>query len=52
MKPKLVNFLNDQIDFIDRMSDAHPKEIYWQYAAAKMEQLRSMYRGFLTRLHL
>ena len=49
---KVVNFLNDQIDFIDAMSAAHPKELYWQYAAAKMEQLRSMYRGFLTRVHL
>lgn len=44
--------MNQQIDFIDKMTQAHPKEIYWQYAAAKMEQLRYMYRGFLTRLHL
>jgi len=28
--------LNDQIDFIDKMAEAHPKEIYWQYAAAKL----------------
>lgn len=34
------------------MTEAHPKEIYWQYAGAKMEQLRYMYRGFLARLHL
>lgn len=52
IKQKVINFLNDQIDFIDAMAAAHPKELYWQYAAAKMEQLRSMYRGFLTRLHL
>ena len=52
LSPKVVNFLNDQIDFIEKMAEAHPKELYWQYAAAKMEQLRYMYRGFLTRLHL
>ena len=52
MKPALVQFLNDQIDFVDQMGDTHEKDIFWQYSKAKMEQLRFMYRGFLTRLHI
>ncbi len=52
LKSNLINFLNDQIDYIDTMAEAHPKELYWQYAKAKMEQLRSMYRGFLTRINI
>ena len=52
LKPEVVNFLNTQIDYVDQMAEAHSKELFWQYAQAKMEQLRFMYRGFLTRIHL
>lgn len=52
LSPRVVNYLGEQTDFVDSMAAAHPKELYWQYAAAKIEQLRFMYRGFLTRLNL
>jgi hypothetical protein len=39
------------MEFIDTMAERFPRELYWQYALAYLEQCRYTYRGFLQRIH-
>lgn len=51
MRPKLQEYLNNQIDYIETMASQFSRDIYWQVAYAYLEQCRFAYRGFLQRIH-
>jgi len=51
VKPKLQEYLNNQMEFIETMADKFSRDVYWQQAYAFLEQARYAYRGFLQRIH-
>ena len=36
LNEKVQAFVDEQLDYIDRMVAAHPMDLYWQYASAKL----------------
>jgi hypothetical protein len=45
------DFIDKQLEYIESMCEVFQRDLFWKYAKAYIEQLRYVYRGFLTRIN-
>jgi hypothetical protein len=49
--PKLQDYIDNQIEFIEAMAAEFERDLYWQHVYAYLEQCRYAYRGYLQKIH-